>query len=512
MSSSSKRNLAFCVAAALALPASAMAASFGYIADPIPAKYASNIFSATNTVLTPNTTLRYTTHVTDNIVGRTTGFGVRLTLLGGANFNGVAPTVTFDATNVLGFTPGTPAVGAGPLGNVATYPMQATATANILVGDFLTINPFTISGAAGLADGGGKIDLRIEIFDSNTNAVLSDLTRTVTVIEAIEGVWVNFYPSQGDVNKRIDVTSCASQTPPADAKTQFSPSGDVGASCSTGGNSHFNAGRVQTKIADDGIYYVATRGFAGANSTDPFNGQFRFALGDQVGYTVSGVDFAAFDTGAAATNRVFLSYNSNCSTRDLGMTVNADKTAATGAHVVAGTIFNIGYYLCFTAHPARLAEIAAQPIKLSVATKFNDGNVRNPAPSAEDMLPLRYNGTVMSFQNVNPGSNPRAQSFLRFSNNGPITCPVTLTGRDDNGVAGTTAVTFDLASGKSATFNSEDLENGSSKGTGAFGDGAGRWWVTATGACGGLVGSALNRNLEDGTVTNLTPQNHGSNL
>ena len=213
MSSSRKYNLAFCVTAALALPATAMAASFDFVSTPEPSQYASNIFSATNTALTPSQTLRYTTHVTDNIVGRTTGFGVRLTLLGGANFNGVAPTVTFDATNVLGFTPGTPAVGAGPLGNVATYPMQATATANILVGDFLTIAPFTLSGAAGLADG-GTVSLRVEIFDSNTNAVLSDLTRTVTLIDAVEGVRFVFEPTFGDVAKRIDVTSCATQAPP----------------------------------------------------------------------------------------------------------------------------------------------------------------------------------------------------------------------------------------------------------------------------------------------------------
>ena len=57
----------------------------------------------------------------------------------------------------------------------------------------------------------------------------------------------------------------------------------------------------------------------------------------------------------------------------------------------------------------------------------------------------------------------------------------------------------------SVTFNSEDLENGSSKGTGSFGDGVGRWYVTADGECANLVGSALNRNLEDGTITNLTP-------
>ena len=119
---------------------------------------------------------------------------------------------------------------------------------------------------------------------------------------------------------------------------------------------------------------------------------------------------------------------------------------------------------------------------------------------------------MLEFQNVNPGSNPRAQSFLRFTNNSATNCPVTLRGRDDEAVYGDSTVNFVLGTGQSQTFNSEDLENGSSKGTGAFGDGAGRWYVTATAECGSFVGSALNRNLEDGTVTNLTPQNHGQGL
>ena len=93
-----------------------------------------------------------------------------------------------------------------------------------------------------------------------------------------------------------------------------------------------------------------------------------------------------------------------------------------------------------------------------------------------------------------------------------LTTPLGQASAPASGVFGDSTVNFALAPGKSATFNSEDLENGSSKGTGAFGDGAGRWYVTATAECGSFVGSALNRNLEDGTITNLTPQNHGQGL
>ena len=510
MTKINKRGLAICVAAALALPATAMAASFT-MPTGTNVNYASNIFSATNQAWTPNATATYTTHVTDNIVGRTTGFGVRLTLTGGATFT-AAPPVAFTA-NVINYTAGAPTVGTGPLANVATFPMQANAGANILVGDFLTVNPFTISGAAALANG-GQVGLRIEIFDSNTNAVLSDLTRTITLINATEGTTVTFAPSLGDVNKRIDVTSCATQTPAAQSKSQFSPTGNVGDSCGpAAGAAVFNAGSITHSITTVGGNPVLANGFGGDNNTNPGNwGNFRYAAGDEVTYTVSGVDFAAFDSGV----RIYMSTTSNCAysaATSTPLVINAAKTAATGTYEhPAATTGATQRFVCFAAHPTRLTQMVAQGLSASVDIDFADANVGSPATRLGALLPLRYNGTVMSFQNVNPASNPRAQSFLRFTNNGPITCPVTLTGRDDNGVAGTSAITFDLASGKSATFNSEDLEGGSSKGTGAFGDGAGRWWVNATGACGGLVGSALNRNVEDGTVTNLTPQNHGTNL
>ena len=508
MSKFNNRGLALAIAAALTLPATAMAATADFVGAPVNKTYASNLFqNPATSVLTP-APIEYKTQVSDNIIGRTTGFGVRLTLVGGPTFGATAPVVTLGA-NATGFTPGVASV----VGNQAVFPFAAGAGANITVGDLFDINTFSVAGASGVLSSGGSVTLKIELFDSNTNAVLTELTRSLDVIDAVEGMTVNFIPSAGDVNKRIDVAACDS--PVATAKTQFSPNGDVGGSCGAVGNGYFNAGRIESAVTLVNGSPVLANGFAGSNNSgNPGSGTFQYATGDKTTFTINGVDFSTFNN-ATGTDRVFISTSFNCSSApsDLQMQINSAQNASVGIHTMpfSGASF-VPLYVCFVAHPARLAEIAAQPISGTVSIDYADSNVRDTAARSGALLPLLYNGTIIEFQNVNPASNPRAQSFLRFTNNSATNCPVTVQGRDDNGVFGDSTVNFALAPGKSATFNSEDLENGSSKGTGAFGDGAGRWYVTATAECGSFVGSALNRNLEDGTITNLTPQNHGQGL
>jgi len=509
MSKFNPRSLAVCVAAALALPATAMAATFNFTGAPIHNTYASNLFGSTAVTVTTPGTLAYNTELTDNIIGRTTGFGVRLTLVGGPTFVTGTPPVASLGSAATGYTAGAATVS----GAIATFPFYAGAGANINVGNLVNVSTFGVAGASGILANGGSVTLRIEIFDSNTNAVLTDLTREMNLINAIEGTTVTFTPSAGSVDRRIDVAACAS--PAVAAKTQFSPNGDVGGSCA-GNNSWFNAGQITVGITQVSPFgYVLANGFTGLNNSNPGGaGVFRHAVNDETTFTISGVDFSAFNN-ATGTDRAFISSSSTCSSMpgDLLMYINSAGTASVGTHSmpVSGTSF-VPLYVCFIADPARLIEIAAQPISATVGIDFDDDDVRNPADRSGDMLPLLYNGTVLEFQNVNPGSNPRAQSFLRFTNNSATNCPVTLRGRDDEAVYGDSTVNFVLGTGQSQTFNSEDLENGSSKGTGAFGDGTGRWYVTATAECGSFVGSALNRNLEDGTVTNLTPQNHGQGL
>ena len=335
----------------------------------------------------------------------------------------------------------------------------------------------------------------------------------------MEGTTVAVQLDSGYPNATIDVAACDSGTnSPAAAKTQFSYDGEVGNSCWSGTywSDQFNAGSVNIGITQAGTPAgnVLANGFAGANNSgNPGNGTFQYDVtNDMFTVTVSGSNFAAFNNATGA-DRIELNSDDHCGSG----TVLATGTINAALNSVAFDLApqsatTTSAYVCFTASPARLVEIAAQTLSASVAIDFDSANVRDPSARGGALLPLRYNGTVIEFQNVNPASNPRAQSFLRFTNNSATNCPVTVQGRDDNGVFGDSTVNFALAPGKSATFTSEDLENGSTKGTGALGDGAGRWYVTATAECGSFVGSALNRNLEDGTITNLTPQNHGQGL
>ena len=80
-----KRGLALAVATALVLPATAMAASAGYPAN-TNNTFASNLFGAPTAAVSNPAAYTITTVDTDNIIGRTTGFGVRLILGNGARF------------------------------------------------------------------------------------------------------------------------------------------------------------------------------------------------------------------------------------------------------------------------------------------------------------------------------------------------------------------------------------------------------------------------------------------
>ena len=511
MSKFNHRSLAVCVAAALSLPAVAMAATAGYPAG-TNSTYASNILQNASATLTSPAQYTITTQASDNIIGRTTGFGVRLILGNGVNFTAA----TTNAAAGAALTGYNPVVNLQAVStNTAVYsvvPQPGAPSVNVGVGALVNFpaGSITVTNLGALANG-GSVPVTIELFDSNTAQVFQTI-QGAALINAVEGTTVTFTPSAGDVNKRIDVAACAS--PAVAAKTQFSPNGDVGGSCGAAGNNYFNAGQVVFGITQVGGSYVLANGFAGPNNSgNPGNGNFWYAGNDEITFTVSGTDFSAFDEAAAGADRIWFSTSPTCATANFVMTVNGAKTAASFTGTNGGSFYDSApFYVCFFAQPARLLEIAAQPLTLTFGVNFIDNNVRDPADRTGSLLPLQYNGTVLQFQNVNPGSNPRAQSFLRFTNNSGINCPVTLRGRDDNAEYGDSTVNFVLGTGQSQTFNSDDLESGSSKGTGAFGDGAGRWYVTATAECGSFVGSALNRNLEDGTVTNLTPQNHGQGL
>ena len=508
-----KRGLALAVATALVLPATAMAASAGYPAN-TNNTFASNLFGAPTAAVSNPAAYTITTVDTDNIIGRTTGFGVRLILGNGARFAATTGAPTAGAALVNYNAPAVAApIPAGGSPNLVIS-VNAAANANITTGALLTWAAGGIDLInLGALSSGGSVPVTIELFDSNTATVFQTISGAA-LVSATEGTTVVINPQNGDTLKRIDVGSCLS--PAVGPKYRFSPNGVIGASCGAADTNRleFNAGSITVGIAQvGGLGAVRADYFTGANNSGtPNAGTFQYdAANDLVNVTVSGADFGAFNA-ATGNDRVYLSLTPNCdiagafpsaaATRVIsgGNSVTFETTAADWGGANGGTA-----YVCFATTSALAAQIVPQSLEATVGIDFDAANVIDPANRAGPLLPLKYNGTVLEFQNVNPASNPRAQSFVRLTNNGSIVCPITLTAKDDNGVAGDSAIKLNLAVNNSVTLNSEDLENGSSKGTGAFGDGAGRWYVTADGECANLVGSALNRNLEDGTITNLTP-------
>ena len=141
---------------------------------------------------------------------------------------------------------------------------------------------------------------------------------------------------------------------------------------------------------------------------------------------------------------------------------------------------------------------------VSARTTFSRGSAVSNGASC-DLLPLRYNGSVVDVYVINPAGNTTAQSFVRVINPSNGAGKVTIVGTDDDGNV-SAPVSFNLAAGASMQINSEDLENGNAaKGlTGSWGNGAGKWRATVTGEFAGMRVQSLNRNYNDGTVTNLT--------
>src|SRR5690606_17488713 len=100
---------------------------------------------------------------------------------------------------------------------------------------------------------------------------------------------------------------------------------------------------------------------------------------------------------------------------------------------------------------------------------------------------------------------------LRLTNNNSQICPVTIDAKDDAGLL-SDEVNLVLQPHASAQLNTTFLDSGSypaglvanTGATGALGDGSGKWFVRVTAECSNFWGSALNRNNETGTVTNLT--------
>ncbi len=325
-------------------------------------------------------------------------------------------------------------------------------------------------------------------------------------------------------NKWIDVQRCGSNPP----RIRFSvanldPAPTVGTSCTNGaGGTWFNAGSINVAIQQRN-----SDGLTGAPAMSPVNnfdgvGPTVWSLAaTRITYVVKGTNLAGFGNG----NNLWLDTSATCSKAAgafLPLSLNGAGTEASATHVMdapASAALGLHYNpltnataavpmnVCFGAHGGELV-----PQNLSATVSF-DHNVPalfvNPPNSDGALYPLRLNTGLFVFQNVNPGANATAQSFMRVTNNNAVACDVVFDAKDDLGRL-SDPVRTTLAPHASEQFNIDVLETGVdnrpvSRITGKFGDGTGKWYLRISPECANFTASALNRNATDGTVTDLTP-------
>lgn len=520
MTKFNKSLLAAAVVGALALPGLASAATLAYPAGK-QITFAKDLIVNDGTTIYTSDQLRLIATVTDAARIGTVNAGdnltVKVTLTNGAKFDTTADALTL----VSGFQEGAQTGGAPtPLNLVGTpyysasgqelnFTYKATGAGTIVAPSafFLELNSMQITNLVQGLKTGSSIGAEITVQNDSGQQILA---ASATIAQSKWGLAVEGDTTLGDVNKTIDVGADP-------RKTLFSSTGAVGLADSN----TFNAGALILDIAKAAPVGGGTATYINNYSAVAASPQYNIVATADIIVTVTGTDLEAFDGG-----HVWLDANPTCpgTTRVVGTVDGATATFKSAAnHALWANVTNAPpaastAYVCFEAHDE--VELNAQKLSGSVSVDYKLPTQRvNPPAASFELLPLRLNGTTMYFQNVNPGDNPTAQSFLRLTNHNSQICPVVIDAKDDAGRL-SNPVTLTLQPHASAQINTTALDSGSypaglvtSTGiSGALGDGTGKWYVRVTAECANFVASALNRNNETGTVTNLTPQSDAHHL
>ncbi len=510
---------------------------------------ASNLLGVTTATVANQGAFNVNAQIGDLILGRTTGFGIRVTLDSGkftaaTAAGGVIPTVgpgSNDAANANANTWVIDAITPPTGSSVLTVTLSPAATPVGLVPGAVLIFPagslITDNVNTALGGGGGTITATVDFFDPVSATVL--LTDTATLFTSLEGVVISYNASTHNTAQRIDVGANVNSS-----KTDFA---DLGVINDPTPVNTFHAGRISIGVTQTGAVpanvSAAGTGFAAwtAGGLFQFDGSATGTSLDQHTVTLTGTDFSAFlaaggaigihtggtlgSPGVAGTACTLAGGDAAVATiagivppavagvvsgsDDISGSATATSATLTSTKINAGTDL---LDVCFTSvGPPGTVVIADQAIAAAVTVNLDNtsstlGGVVDPAGSTGTMFPMSYNGDVFDVHTVNPGTNTSQESILRISNTGAESGLVTLTGVDDAGVAHPgTSVTFTLAGGVSIQLTAADIENGNAtKGlTGAIGDGSGKWRINVTAEFDGLEVTSFIR-TPDGFLTDIT--------
>ncbi len=422
----------------------------------------------------------------DNIIGRTTGFALRITLSGSATF-ATTPTFTAGPSLPSGWTV---TLGAGGTGSnfavVSFNPPSSNPVPAITNGVVLYLNPgntelnassgHALNNLAALQTLGQTVSENYQFFDPvSATPILNPVSQPV-LVSGQPFVPYCIVPFFSPSSERIDVGT-NTQHP---SRTYFSTTGAIGA---LNANS-FNPGAFEYL---SGPYW------------NPAFSYFTVQPTDQIVTTIQG-PFGAFNQAGAFAG--FMAY---------GPFVAIPAVISSNGLTISytpGQVPNASYGFAglplFSVPTNNLIPIDATPVVQQ--TTYTRNGITDTLPPGCNLLSLQYNGPVVRVYTFNPAGNTTQQSFLRISDTGPASGPVFITGVDDAGNPGTGQISFTLGAGQSIQLTADDLQNGNTaKGlTGALGIPTGKWRLTVTSYFPNLVVTSLNRNNISGTVSNLT--------
>ncbi len=468
MSILKKTSMALALAAAVGFSAASMA--YTVTGTPaLPLKIANVSVTGNNVAFGVNQDLNYTVESADNIIGRTTGISVRLTLQNGAKFL-TAPTVApgaaapgWTSSVTAGGTPGDDFV-------VVSLAPPAVAT-SITVGVLASIRMTDIT-ASTLSVVGSSVSGKFDIFDPVGGGTFN--TQTLPIVTSANVLASSM--AGGEANSRIDVGTNVTY---ANSKTAFASTGAIG----TSNKVTFDAGTLTHAVAA-GVTYSY-------NAADAFTTVVSMSSLGNFDGTKGSVSLATDNTCATPITGSTVTYSAAANTA----TIKYTQGNLVGASATGGSA-----ELCFTVSGTDV--VSDSSVSTSSSFVANVSGVKSN-DSAADALSLKYNGSVVKVPVFNPGGNTVQQSVLRVSNTSGLNGKVTVTGTDDAGAA-STPVTFQLGAGSSVQINADTLQNGGGALTGALGTPAGKWRLVVTGEFNGLVVQSLMRNNSTGTFTNMS--------
>ena len=420
------------------------------------------------------------TQVGDNIIGRTTGFQVRLTLKDGFLWDiagnttpttlTVGPALQAGAPWIVTISPasdGTPFL-------VFSVQPQAGSSA-IVAGDIGSIAGLYFNSPTPPADG-ALVDATLFAVDSNSSAVIG--VEEMQLARFTDGLAVTCVatPESAAEFAKIDVKADGSIGDAAKTDFVLGSPWTIG----TGTATTANLGAINF-ASSAGVTFNAASTFAINVTPQSRTGVVSFGASNTPNCAAQfGVDSVASVPGGV--------YNITFTGADAGIVAPATSNAET-------------VYLCINVNGT--SALAAQTFLV------NTGVNGVTQPEACPVAPLNFNGSVVKVFNWNPSQNTRQESLVRIVNDGSVSGDVSIIGINDDGTQ-VGPVRFNLPRTNAVFLSAKDLETGVDDNTpgiaftGSLGAATGKRRLEITGEFDRMIVQGYSRNGSTNTLSNTT--------